>query len=198
MATTVHRSFMRQVILGLVAIGFLGAASEAQAQGFISAMVGIDFGGDAGCPDIYDCEDKKANISVGAGVLGRIIGVEGELAYAPDFFGEAPGFSSSVVTAMGNLMLAPKVGPVHPYVLVGVGLVKTRVELTAASLLTTDNSAFGWNVGGGVIGFVSGHFGLRADLRYFHAFQDSTVLGLTLDNTKLDYGRASAGIVLKF
>ena len=189
---------MRHVILGLVTIGLIGAASEARAQGFISPMFGFDFGGDTGCPNVNNCSDKKANISVGAGVLGTIIGVEGELAYAPDFFGKAPGFSSSVVTAMGNLMLAPKVGPVHPYVLVGVGLIKTHVELTAASLLTTDNSTFGWDVGGGVIGFVSGHFGLRGDLRYFHAFQDFSVLGFALDNTKLDYARASAGVVLKF
>lgn len=194
----IHRSLMRHVIPGLVTISLFGAASAAQAQGFVSPMFGFDFGGDTGCPNVNNCTDKKANISVGAGVLGRIIGVEGELAYAPDFFGKASGFSSSVVTAMGNLMLVPKVGPVHPYVLVGVGLIKTHVELTTASLLTTDNSAFGWNVGGGVIAFVSGHFGLRADLRYFHAFQDLTVLGFGLDNTKLDYGRASAGVVLKF
>lgn len=189
---------MRYIILGLVTIGLIGAASKAQAQGFISPMFGVDFGGDTGCPDVNNCADKKTNISVGAGVLVRVIGVEGELAYAPDFFGKGPGFSSSVVTAMGNLMLAPKVGPVHPYVLIGVGLIKSHVELTTASLLTTDNTAFGWNVGGGVLGFVSGHLGLRADLRYFHAFQDFTVLGFALDDTKLDYARASAGVILRF
>ena len=149
-------------------------------------------------PNVNSCTDKKVNWSVAAGVLGKIVGIEGEFAYAPDFFGSASGFSSNVVTMMGNIMLAPKVGPVHPYVLAGVGLIKSHVDLTTTSLFTTDNSDFGWDVGGGVIGFVSGHFGLRADLRYFHSFQDFTVLGFTLDNTKLDYGRASAGVVFKF
>ena len=95
---------MRHVILGLVTIGLLGAASEARAQGFISPMFGFDFGGDTGCPNVNNCADKKANISVGVGVLGTIIGVEGELAYAPDFFGKAPGFSSSVVGTSTRLM----------------------------------------------------------------------------------------------
>jgi hypothetical protein len=39
---------------------------------------------------------------------------------------------------------------------------------------------------------------VRGDLRYFHSFQDLTVLGFTLSNAKLNYGRASAGVVLKF
>lgn len=193
MKTVTHR-----MIVGLLAIGLAATATEARAQGYISPMVGYDFGGDSGCPNVNSCTDKKVNWSVAAGVLGKIVGIEGEFAYAPDFFGSASGFSSNVVTMMGNIMLAPKVGPVHPYVLAGVGLIKSHVDLTTTSLFTTDNSDFGWDVGGGVIGFVSGHFGLRADLRYFHSFQDFTVLGFTLDNTKLDYGRASAGVVFKF
>ena len=196
-----HASFAflaRRLVLGVVTAGLIGAAADARAQGFISPMFGVDFGGDSGCPHFDSCTDKKTNISVGAGVLGTIIGVEGEVAYAPDFFGEASGLSSSVLTMMGNVMLAPKVGPVRPYALAGIGLFKTHVELTAASLLTTDDNAFGWDVGGGVMGFVSAHLGLRADLRYFHSFQDFTVLGFTLDSAKLNYSRASAGIVLKF
>jgi opacity protein-like surface antigen len=90
------------------------------------------------------------------------------------------------------------VGPVRPYLLAGLGLIKTHVELTSTSLFTTDNNAFGWDVGGGVMGFVSDHFGLRGDLRYFHSFQDLTALGFSLKNPKLDYGRASVGVVFKF
>jgi len=87
---------------------------------------------------------------------------------------------------------------VRPYVLGGIGLIKTHVDLTTTSLLTTDNNSLGWDVGGGVMIFAGGHFGVRADLRYVHAFQDLTAQGFTLGGTKLNYGRASAGVILKF
>lgn len=39
----------------------------------------------------------------------------------------------------------------RPYALAGVGLIKSHVELTAASLFTTDNNDVGWDVGGGLV-----------------------------------------------
>jgi opacity protein-like surface antigen len=198
MAQTTHTAFGRQLLAGLVAIAFLGAATEARAQGFISPMFGVDFGGDAGCLHFDSCKDKKTNYSVGFGALGTIIGVEGEVAYAPDFFGASDSLSSSVMTAMGNVLLAPKIGPVRPYALVGVGLMKSHVELTTTSLFTTNDNTFGWDIGGGLMAFLAPHVGIRGDLRYFHSFQDFTVLGYTLPSAKLNYSRASAGIVLTF
>jgi len=65
-------------------------------------------------------------------------------------------------------------------------------------VITTDNNNAGWDVGGGLIVFFGNHVGLRGDIRYTHAFQDLTVLGFTLSDTKLDFGRATAGLVLKF
>ena len=189
----------RRLLLGTLAIGIiLGTATPARAQGFISPLIGYDFGGDSGCPNLSDCQDKRTNVSVSFGVMGNVFGFEEEVAYAPNFFGNAPGLSSSVLTLMSNVMLVPNMGPVRPYVLAGIGLIKTHVELTTASVFTTDNNNLGWDVGGGLIGLVGDHVGVRVDLRYFHSFQDLTVLGLTLGDSKLDYGRASAGVVLKF
>jgi opacity protein-like surface antigen len=168
------------------------------AQGFISPLIGYDFGGDSGCPEITGCEDKKLNIGVSAGTLGSVLGAELEFAYAKDFFGDISGVSSSVLTLMGNLMLSPRFGPVQPYGLIGIGLLKTNVEFTGASLLDSDDNHLGWDVGGGLIVFLGNHFGLRGDIRYFHAFQDLEILGLSLGETKLDFGRAAAGIVLRF
>jgi hypothetical protein len=74
--------------------------------------------------------------------VGSVAGFEEELAYAKNFFGSAPGLDSSILTLMSNVMIAPKIGPVRPYGLVG--------------------------------------------------------LGLTVSNTKVSFGRASAGVVLKF
>jgi opacity protein-like surface antigen len=176
----------------------LGAATQARAQGFISPFVGYDFGGDAGCPAVTNCEDKQLNAGVAIGSMGSFLGFEEDFGYAKDFFGTAPNLSSNVLTLMSNLLIVPKIGPARPYVLGGVGLIKTHIELTPASLLTTDNNAVGWDVGGGLMGFFSEHVGLRGDIRYFHAFQDIKVLGFTLSDTKIDFGRASAALVLKF
>jgi opacity protein-like surface antigen len=194
-----HASTGRRLLLGIVAIGItVGTATQARAQGFISPLIGYDFGGDAGCPSLNNCEDKKINVSVSFGTMGNVLGFEEEVAYAPDFFGNAPGLSSSVLTLMSNVMLVPNLGPVRPYVLAGIGLIKTHVELTPASVFTTDDNNLGWDIGGGLILLVGEHVGVRGDLRYFHAFQDLDVLGFTLGNSKLNYGRASAGVVLKF
>ena len=159
----------------------LGAAREARAQeGFISPFVGYDFGGDANCPQVTGCEDKRLNAGLTFGVTGDVFGFEEEFAYAKDFFGTAPKLSSSVVTVMSNAMFIPKVGPVRPYFLAGLGLIKTHVEsLDPVNLFTSENNNFGWDVGGGVMINVA-----RAscgDLRYFHSFQDLTVLLVTLN-----------------
>ncbi|MCM3881128.1 MAG: porin family protein [Vicinamibacterales bacterium] len=193
---------MKTTLLGTLAIAIItiGTASQAHAQGFISPLIGYDFGGDAGCPNVLEnCEDAKLNISVSFGAIGSLFGFEEEFAYAPNFLGTASGLSSSTLTLMSNVLFIPKLaGPVRPYVLAGLGLIKTKVDLTSASVLTTDSNNLGWDVGGGLMVFVSDHFGLRGDLRYFHSFQDLTVLGITLGDAKLNYGRLSGGAVLTF
>ena len=199
MKKTNHTSTGRRLLLGILAIGItIGTATQARAQGFISPLIGYDFGGDSGCPNLSDCQDKRTNVSVSFGVMGNVFGFEEEVAYAPNFFGNAPGLSSSVLTLMSNVMLVPNIGPVRPYVLAGIGLIKTHVDLTTASVFTTDNNNLGWDVGGGLIGLVGDHVGVRVDLRYFHSFQDLTVLGITLGDSKINYGRASVGVILKF
>ena len=182
-----------------LAIAFtLAAATDVPAQGFISPFIGYDFGGDSGCPSVSNCEDKRLNAGVAFGAMGNVIGFEEEFAYAKDFFGRAPGLDSSVLTLMSNLMIVPKIGPVRPYVVGGIGLMKTHVELSPSSLLTSDNNHVGWDIGGGLIVMVGEHVGVRGDIRYLHSFQDLTILGFTLSGTKLDFGRASAALVLKF
>jgi len=198
-----NRSTVRWFGFGIVAISMIiCTATQVQAQGFVSPLIGYDFSGDTGCPNLstlVNCEDKKINISVGFGAMGNVVGFEEEVAYAPSFFGTAPALSSSVLTLMSNVMLVPKIGPVRPYFLAGVGLLKTHVDLTGPSLLSTNDNGFGWDVGGGVIGMFGAHVGLRGDLRYFHSFSDLSLLGFSLSNAQnLNFGRASAGLVFKF
>jgi opacity protein-like surface antigen len=190
---------IRTAAVALASVCLLGLPARAQAEGFISPLIGFNFAGDAACPSVQGCEDKRMNFGLALGAAGSVFGFEEEFAYARDFFGSAPNFKSSVLTVMSNVMLAPKVGPVRPYFLTGVGLIKTHVDLTTASLLTTDENNFGWDIGGGVVITVAPHVGIRGDIRYFHTFQDLAVRGFSLGtNAKLDYGRAAAAVNFTF
>jgi opacity protein-like surface antigen len=194
-------SMLKHVIAtsALAALLFLSAASQASAQAYISPFIGYDFGGDAGCPEVSDCEDKTRNLGVSFGSIGSILGSELEFAYIDNFFGETPGTSSSVLTLMGNVMVAPKFGVVQPYGVIGLGLIKTHAEVTVGGLLESNNNHFGWDIGGGMIGYFGDHFGVRGDLRYFHAFGDLELLNLPIvEGAKLDFGRFSGGVVFKF
>lgn len=189
----------RAVMVGLATLAFSAATTrEASAQGFISPLIGYNFGGDSGCPEIANCEDKKLNIGVAFGALGPVLGFETEIAFINDFFGVTPLLQSNVLTLMGNVMLAPKIGPVRPYGVAGLGLIKTNVEFTSASLLDVTNNNFGWNLGFGVMFFFGEHVGIRGEIRHFHAFQDLEILGIPIGDTKLDFGRAAAGVVFTF
>jgi opacity protein-like surface antigen len=188
---------MRRIILALLLL-VLTVPGAAYAQGFVSPFIGFDFGGDSGCPSITGCEDKKTNFGVSAGKLGSVVGAEVELAYAKNFFGDIPGVSSSVLTVMGNFMLSPRIKILQPYGLVGLGLIKSHVEFTTSSLLNADNNHFGWDIGGGLIVFPARNIGVRGDIRYFHAFQSLQVLGISLGDTKLDFGRVAGGVVFRF
>src|SRR5260370_3578527 len=149
----------------------LSLAHDVHAQGFISPFIGYDFGGDASCPNITNCQDKKLNAGVAIGSLGSILGFEEEVAYAKDFFGNAPELSSSVLSLMSNLMVVPAIGPVHPYVLGGLGLINSHMDFTASSILTSDNNDLGWALGGGVIALLGGHLGALGPIPSFHPFQ---------------------------
>lgn len=194
-----RQTVYRAALSALLALGCsLATPDGAHAQGFISPLIGFDFGGDSGCPTASDCEDKNSNIGVAFGSLG-VVGYEGELAYARNFFGETPGTSSNVLTFMHNLMIAPRIGAVRPYVLFGVGLIKTRVELTVPSLLETSNNNFGWDFGGGLMVFFGEHVGVRGDLRRFKSFQSSDLVPfLPLGDEKLGFNRAAAAVVFAF
>jgi opacity protein-like surface antigen len=182
--------------LALALLISLSSAAPANAQGFVGGFLGYNFGGDAGCPEITDCEDKNLNWGASLGVLGSLFGFELEFAYIPDFFGDSPNSDSSVTTFMGNIMLGPRIGPVQPYGTVGLGLIKTDAQFVG--LFSENDNSIGYNVGGGLIVTFGDHFGVRGDVRYFHSFSAFDLLGIEFEDAKIDYGRLSGGVVVKF
>src|SRR5688572_9969156 len=193
-----NRRHAPRLLLGLVFLGAVLAPGDVRAQGFIAPFVGFDFGGDSGCLTASGCEDKNSNIGVAFGTMRGAVGFETDIGYARNFFGEVPGQTSNVLTVMSNFMIIPKIGPVRPYVLAGLGLMKTHVELNAGALLETDNNSFGWDMGTGLMILFGDHIGVRGDLRRISSFQARSILGLTISNEKLSFQRASAALVLAF
>jgi opacity protein-like surface antigen len=198
MAHDAARPYARTLLVLTFSFAVLALAPKpVTAQGFISPFIGFDYGGDSGCPTASNCEDKHSNLGVAGGKLGALAGAEVEFAYARDFFGDTPGVDSSVLTLMTNVIVGPRIGVIRPFVLGGVGLIKSHVELDAGSLLDSSNN-FGWNLGGGVMLMFGDHVGVRGDIRRFKSFQDISILGFDLSEEKLTFNRASAGLVLAF
>jgi opacity protein-like surface antigen len=193
-----HTNHARAIIVSCTLL-VLTTAAPSHAQGFISPFIGYDFGGNSGCPEITNCEDKRTNIGVALGTMGAILGFEEEFADAKNFFGSVGTQSSSVITVMSNVMIVPAIGPVHPYLLAGLGLMKTHVEFTRTDVLSATNNSLAWDLGGGVT-VLFGHLGVRGDIRHFHSAKSFTIpfVGTTPTDEKLSFGRASAALVLAF
>jgi opacity protein-like surface antigen len=183
--------------LPLLLLGF--AATPARADGFITPFIGFNFGGDsANCPSLTTCETKRTNFGVSFGAMGAAAGFEQDISYAKNFFGETPNAENSVFSAMSNLVLGPGVGPVRPYVVVGIGFIRSRVSSLTGSLTNVDEgkTSIGYDLGGGITGMFGDHVGIRGDLRRFRTFQDLDLPFFATE--KLGFWRASAGLALVF
>ena len=201
MREVLARRFSTFVAVSVLMLTLVLFARPAQAQGFVSPFFGYNFSGDAGCPNITNCEDKHANYGVSFGAIGSVVGFESELAFSKDFFGASAVQSTDVFTFMANFMFAPKFGPVQLYGLGGAGLIRTVVDSAGQN---EDQNQVGWDVGGGIIGYFTKHIGIRGDVRYFHSFQlldlskFPPISNITTPETKLDYGRISIAAMFKF
>ncbi len=193
---------MHRVLLAIVVAAMVLALPAAgSAQTYLVPEIGVDFGGSAGkCPSLLnDCQEKRANYGVAFGHLAAgIFGFEGDIGYAPDFFGESSSFgTNAVLTAMGNLVVGIPAGPVRPFVTGGIGLIRTRLDLllTPSSENFSANN-FGYNFGGGVMIFLPAHLGIRGDIKYFRSASDVSIFGISLANSAISYTRVSVGLVI--
>lgn len=208
--TWTKAAWFRVLFLALLAAS--GSPTQLSAEDFASAIVGYDFNGHLYCRTIavsgqcsrhVERADQNLDLAVSFGRLGNLLGSEFEIAYASESetaLGPFVGVVSSYLTVMGNAMLAPRLGPIRPYALVGAGLLRENLEFTGATNVPPiHRNHFGLDVGGGLIGFVSEHVGLRGDIRYFRLLGD--VFGeefVDIQGAKTDFSRVSGGIIFKF
>lgn len=184
---------------------FVLTSLPARAAGLIVPFVGYNFGGDSSgnCVSLTNCKEKRTNFGVSLVSMGPVFGLEEDISYAKNFFGDTPGTGNSVFSLMTNLLMGAGGGPVRPYVLGGIGLIRPHVSSLTGSLTgalpgvgTTGKNALGYDIGGGVTGMFGSHIGIRGDVRRFHTFQDLNLL--VVKGQRLDFWRASAGLALGF
>jgi opacity protein-like surface antigen len=193
----------------LLAAGVLMSAAPAQADGFISPSVGVNFGGSAGgtlrtATSGAATEGSKINWGIAAGWMGKgVVGVEEDFQWSPSFFGNGGNIDSSrVVTAMTNLIVgAPiggqKGGGIRPFASIGVGWINQNIT-TVNGIGNFSENDFGWDLGAGVMGYFSDNVGLRFDYRYFRNFQETSANVIGLGAGHFSFNRASIGVLFRF
>jgi hypothetical protein len=180
------------------------APGRASADTLIVPFWGVNFGGDSGKTFSSAAEAKQQTFGASAAFFGGgVVGIEADFGYSPDFFGKTDAGGSSVLTMMGNFMLAVPFGGqkgfgVRPYAFAGVGVLQSSADFPGVFDEGDDNS-LAWNTGGGVLVFFGNRFGVRFDLRYFQTFDDVDTSGDLLEAPgKVDFTRGSLGFVFRF
>ena len=141
---------------------------------------------------------------MGAGVFGW----EADFSFTPEFFeGNDDDFDfdggSNVVTAMGNAIIGVPIGGqrdagFRPYLTGRIGMLQAEAR-DSDDLFHVDNSEFGFNVGGGVLGFFSDHVGIRGDVRYLRSFIDPDEDNeFDIDVGNFDYWRGVGGLTFRW
>jgi opacity protein-like surface antigen len=185
---------MRLRILTIV-LAFMSVAGSARADGvFLVPYIGFNFGGDsANCLGVTTCDEHRLNFGAAIGSRHGFFGIEEDIGYAPDFFGKT-GTGNGVLSAMTNVLFAVPAGPVRPYALIGIGLIRPHFS---TSDLSFDQNAFGYDIGGGINFSIAPSVGIRGDIRHLHTLQDINFGGF-LSSQPLDFWRASAGLSFGF
>ena len=194
---------MNQVIKSLVlsaAVAVVLAPMQARADGFVTPWIGSAFGGS-------DIQNGRGTFGVSAGGMGAgIVGGEVDFGWNPSFFGTQNQFgNNSVLNLMGNVIVGVPIGGQHggvirPYIVGGGGLIRTQFDSTTSPINpVSSQNMFGWDLGGGVMGYFNDHVGLRGDLRYLRATHDinSGINSIDFSGDRLHFTRLTFGVVFR-
>lgn len=201
---------------GVIAVVSTVAPRTASADWVLTPFVGWNFNGSAevqgsGGPDFSDKFEKKINYGVSLAAMGEgAVGFELDFGYSPNFFetgttGSGFDFTndSNVTTLMANAIVGVPIGgqrggSVRPYFVGGVGLIRTHLQDAGEFFDVTTKNDFGFDLGGGVMGFFSQNAGIRGDVRYFRSFKGSSDNVTGLGVSDFNFWRGSVGLSLRF
>jgi opacity protein-like surface antigen len=188
----------------------VAAPSKASADWLLTPFIGANFNGSANVTgageDFGDQFERKLSYGASLAWMGNgALGFEVDFGYSPNFFDVSPDDNNfnfigdgNVTTLMANLVVGAPTGGVRPYASGGIGLIRQRLDDAGQFFGKVGNNDFGFNVGGGVMGFMNDHVGLRGDIRYFRAVHDSSNDGMDLDLGDFNFWRGTVGVMFKF
>ncbi len=180
-------------------------------------MLGVTFHGNTSIIDIQNATHlphKEFGAAVTVLTKG-LFGVEGVVSFTPGFFhadrpkrdGEPLPTAGLVgrsyaLAIMGNVVVAaPRRYTeyfLRPFVSAGAGLLRASVTDTVGLGSTASRARAGFNVGGGAIGFLTQHTGVRVDLRYYSNVHSTAPRGATVGGPlHLRYLVLSVGLVFR-
>jgi hypothetical protein len=199
----------------------LAVPATALAEWHITPMVGLTFAGKTTITDLDEGTGKRhPNLAVSVALFGEgILGVEGIATTTPGFFqsGEESGLfppgeqnsfvdSSRLTSLMGNVVVTvPRRWTeyfLRPFVSGGFGLIRVS-KLETGEVFSATTNLFGYNVGGGAIGFLTRGTGVRFDLRYYSTVHGTDPAGgggrppIAFGDVHLRFMTASIGLVIR-
>jgi opacity protein-like surface antigen len=190
-------------------IASAAAPRSASADWLFTPFLGSTFGGSANLGgqggDFKDEFERKLNYGASLAATGAgSIGFELDFGYSPNFFGlsDDTNFNltgdGNVTTLTGNLLIGPSSGRVRPYVVGGVGLIRSKVDNPSQFFDKVSTNDFGLDAGAGIIGLFSENVGLRGDIRFFRSLQDNDPDSFDLSLGSFKFWRGTLGITFKF
>ena len=207
--STTKKLILSAAVAGIVLVGL---PTRATADWLFTPFIGANFAGNASFGEFDDFEDefeRRVDFGASLGWMGAgIVGFEIDFGYSPNFFENTVGpgnfefGDSNVTTLMGNVLVGVPVGGqtgmgIRPYGSGGVGLIRSHIAAGDFfdELNTND---FGFNVGGGVHGFLTDNIGIRGDLRYFRSLADDEPDDeFDLAVSEFDFWRATVGLTFR-
>ncbi len=183
----------------------------ARAEWQLTPLIGFTFKGDttlvSETADFTTAASKRHwNFGGSVVLIGSWpVGVEALVLYTPGFLEQDLGVlqASRTTAVMGNLVLATPRSwneyGLRPFVSGGFGLLRTSAQDPPVDLWEKPVNLFGFNIGGGAVGFITDRTGLRFDLRYFrHVRPADAIAGISFGDIELKYWNAAVGFVIRY
>ena len=187
----------------------LAPTSPASAEWHIVPLIGVTFHANTNAQSV-EPEPIPSHVNIGGAVavLGKgVFGVEGVTVFTTGFRGVVSGVpspiqSSRVFGLAGNAVLTT---PRHlteyslrPYVSGGIGYM--RLDITPApggDALSLHEHFPALNIGGGAVGFLTQHTGVRFDFRYYKRIGETTPGENAPDHPEVSFMTLSVGVVIR-
>ena len=182
---------IREIGLAAFLVGL--SAATASADWLISPSAGLMYD-----DTLFDRDDQNATFGVAVGAMGAgVLGFEIDLGFTPDYL---DALNANLTSLMANAMVGfargDQIRRFHVYGSGGVGLIRLAGG-SGASQFTNNN--VGANIGGGIIGLLTEHVGLRGDLRYFRDLHEEELDPRRPFNVgELNFWRVTGGATFRF